>query len=343
MNRKQQLLVLVGLCVSAFFLWIAFRDLRPEALFDTLRDVNLAWLFIGAVTYFGAVTLISLRWQFLLRAIQFVPLKSLIPLVSIGYMGNNVYPFRSGEALRIWLLQRNHHVPIVRATTTVIVERVFDGLVMLTFIIIPLTLLDVASDELRLIVTFTAPLFLLALAVFFVLAAKPQWFRAFVTQINRFLPSKIGEIVNKLSEEIIGGLEGLRSPTHLAGAVISSYASWMVEAVVYWMVSFAFDLNVGYPAILLVVGTVNLAGLIPASPGQIGVYEFFVSLVLVALGIDAARAAGYALVVHIVIWLPVTLVGFYFLARQGLGWNAITRAREIEERAASNQEIAALN
>ncbi|MBC7871285.1 MAG: hypothetical protein H7Y09_10640, partial [Chitinophagaceae bacterium] len=57
MNRKQQLLVLVGLAVSAIFLWIAFRDLRPEALLDTLREVNPLWLFVGSITYFGAVTL----------------------------------------------------------------------------------------------------------------------------------------------------------------------------------------------------------------------------------------------------------------------------------------------
>jgi uncharacterized membrane protein YbhN (UPF0104 family) len=100
---------------------------------------------------------------------------------------------------------------------------------------------------------------------------------------------------------------------------------------VYWLVSFAFNLNVGYPVMLLVVGVVNLAGLIPASPGQIGVFEFFVRTVLMAVGVDEATATAYALVVHVVIWLPVTLVGFYFLARQGLNWQAVTHARELEQ------------
>jgi hypothetical protein len=47
-------------------------------------------------------------------------------------------------------------------------------------------------------------------------------------------------------------------------------------------------------------------------------------------------ALAYAIVVHIVIWLPVTLAGFYFLARQGLGWQAITHARELEQTAVSS-------
>ncbi len=110
----------------------------------------------------------------------------------------------------------------------------------------------------------------------------------------------------------------------------------MIEASVYWMVMFAFDLNLSYAVALLVVGTVNLAGLIPASPGQLGVYEFFASTVMRAAGVPNNQALAYAVVVHIVIWLPVTLVGFYFLARQGLGWSAITRARDLERSALSS-------
>ncbi len=44
----------------------------------------------------------------------------------------------------------------------------------------------------------------------------------------------------------------------------------------------------------LVVGVVNLAGLIPASPGQLGVYEFFASTVVIAVGIGEVQALAYA-------------------------------------------------
>lgn len=330
MTRRQQALVLFGLIISGVFLFIAFRNLQPGEVIDNLGTLNPIWLLIGAAVYFIAVTIITLRWQFLLRSVKFVPLRRLIPLVCIGYMGNNVYPFRSGEALRIYLLYRNEQVPPVRATTTVIVERVFDGLVMLTFIVVPLLFIDLVSDEVRQVATFAAPIFLMALAVFFVLAAQPNVLRNLIKLVSRILPERLGSLITGFSEDIIGGLEALRSPAHLAGAVASSYATWAVEAGVYWLVSFAFGLELGYGVMLLTVGTVNLAGLIPASPGQLGVFEFFASAVLVAAGIPEADALTYAIVVHIVIWLPVTLAGFYFLARQGLSWQAITRAREIE-------------
>lgn len=330
MTRRQQFLVVVGLLISAGFLWFAFRDLQPGDVLDTIAQADRGLLLLGAVVYFGAVVVITLRWQFLVRAVTFVPLRRLIPLVCIGYMGNNVYPFRSGEALRVYLLYRNDGVPVVKGATTVLVERVFDGLVMLTFIMLPLLFIDIASDSIRQVAQVAAPLFLTALIVFLMLAAQPEILRRLVRFISRTLPGKSGDLVAAVSEDIIAGLEGLRSPAHLAGTVIASYTCWAIEASVYWLVGLAFSLEVGYPVMLVVVGTVNLAGLIPASPGQIGVFEFFASAVLIGAGVEEALALSYALTVHLVIWLPVTVAGFVFLARQGLNWRAITQAHDLE-------------
>lgn len=330
MSRNRRLLVVLGLVVSAIFLFLAFRGLHPEAFIGSLSDVDPLLLIVGAVVYFAAVTVIALRWQFLLRAVQFIPLRQLAGIVAIGYMGNNVYPLRAGEALRIFLLKRNHDVAVAKATTTVVVERAFDGLVMLTFILVSLLFVDVQSDAINTVANVATPIFVTAMLVFFVLAAHPNLLRRLVKLFERILPEPVARVLDSLSEDVLAGLEGLRSPVHLAGAAISSFVTWGIEASVYWLVMFAFGLEQTYPLALLVVGTVNLAGLLPASPGQVGVYEFFASSVMMAAGIQQDTALAYAIVVHIVIWLPVTVVGFILLARQGLGWSAIQRARELE-------------
>lgn len=335
MNQKQRLLVLLGLVISVVFLWFAFRDLHLEEVINNLKQVNLVWIIAGAAWFFVSLVVIARRWQFLLRAVKFVPLADLISLVMIGYMGNNVYPFRSGEALRIVLLRRSHDVPIIKSTTTVLVERVFDGVVMLTFIVVPLLFIDIVSNELRQLMTVGTPVFLIALMVFFSLAARPELLRGFVRWSSRLLPERIGQMIVGISEDIISGIEGLRSPADLFGAVVSSYASWILHAGVYWMVALAFGMNSNFWLMLMVVGAVNLAGLIPASPGQLGVFEFFASTVLVSAGVPEAQAVSYAVVVHLVIWLPVTLAGFYLLIRQGLGLTAVARASKIENQTAA--------
>jgi uncharacterized protein (TIRG00374 family) len=331
MSNRKRWIVALGIVISGVFLWIAFHDLKPEAVLASIQQVNMIWLAAATVVFFVSLVLIALRWQYLLRAIAPVSLSSLVQLVSIGYMGNNVYPFRSGEVLRIVLLQRNDGVPMMKTATTVVIERIFDGLVMLSFIVISLSLLDVSSQEIRQVASFTAPIFLAAMVVFILLAAKPGVVKRLLELVSHLLPGRLGEILLRIGEDVVGGLAGLRSPADLVGAILSSFLSWGVHAVVYWMVAFAFQLEVTYVVMLLAVGVVNLVGLIPASPGQIGVFEFFVGLVLRAVGVDEASATAYALVAHVVIWLPVTLAGFYFLARQGLNWQAVTHARELEQ------------
>jgi hypothetical protein len=39
---------------------------------------------------------------------------------------------------------------------------------------------------------------------------------------------------------------------------------------------------------------------------------------------------GYTLVLHVALWLPITLLGAYFLAREGIRWNDALRTETTE-------------
>lgn len=336
MRINRWVLVALGLLISLVFLWLAFGNLELDAVVGYIRQVNLALLALAVLVFIVSVVLIAWRWGFLLRAVDRVPLGYLTQLVMIGYMGNNVYPFRSGEVLRVVLLQHHARIPMAKSATTVIVERVFDGLVMLTFIIVALLFVEVSQPEIQAMVNVASVLFLGAVAVFFALAFRPDWMRAALRIVERLLPGRLAKLVDHIGEGILSGLESLRSPKDLAGAVFASFASWLVHGVVYGLVAAAFGLHLGYPVMLLAVGMVNLAGLIPASPGQIGIFEYFGGLALIAVGVPPEQAKAFALVTHVVVWLPATVLGFYYLIRQGLSWSAVTHARELETKAAGD-------
>ncbi len=312
--------------VSAIFLALAFRGLQPDMFWRSLAAVSLPWLLAATLVYFAAVVVIALRWQFLLRAEVRAPLSALVKLVFIGYMGNNVYPLRAGDALRIVLLSRNHGAPLVRVTTIVAIERMIDGCVMLSFVVFSLLLIDLRSGAVETIVSAAAPVFTLALALALLLAAKPALLGRFARRLSALLPLRLGAAITGFSDEIAAGLAGMRSAANLPGAIAASYLTWGIEAATYWLVMQAFGLELNFAVALLLVGSVNLAGLLPATPGQAGVNEFVVISVLTALGVAAPTATACAVVVHIVIWLPITVAGFALLLRQGMGWADISRA-----------------
>lgn len=325
MRLRNQLLVLLGVAVSLVFLWIAFSGLNPAAVWSYVQRVQVMWLLVGVAVFFVSMVLIAWRWGFLLRGVERLPLMYLSGLVSIAYMGNNVYPLRAGEFLRIFLLQRDYRVPVARTTTTIFIERIFDGFIMLMFIVVPLQFIDIDSPQLHQAVDITTPIFGGGLLAFLILALNPGWIRLLTRAASRSLPGKVGALVYKLSEDVISGMDSLRQPRWLAAALLASVATWVFNAAVYWIVSFAFGLDLGFPVFLVVTGAVNLAGVLPASPGQVGVFEFFVSTVLIAVGVGEELAIAYALVVHLVIWLPPTLLGFVLLVRRGFDLASIGR------------------
>lgn len=335
MSGRQRLITVIGIAVSAIFLLIAFNGLNPAAVWTQLQAANPIPILIGCVWYFTGVFVISLRWQSLLRSVRSVPIRELFQLVCITYMGNNVYPMRAGEALRVALLSRSRNIPIARNAMIVLLERLFDGVVMVTFVVIGLLFVEVSDERVRTAVNILAPAFILVTAAFFLVALRPELLRSILKLVTRLLPAKLAHVIENLGEDIIAALGCLRSPADLLKSVVFSYGSWMLEASTYWIVSQAFNLGVDYPTMLLTLGVVNLASLIPASPGQFGVFEFFCILVLTTVGIAEPQASAFAVTIHLVIWLPVTVAGFIFLARRGLGWGAITHASDLEKEAAA--------
>ncbi|MFZ4827332.1 MAG: lysylphosphatidylglycerol synthase transmembrane domain-containing protein [Phototrophicaceae bacterium] len=331
MKIQRLLLVILGMLVSILFMWSAFYNLDPRQVWLGIQTANRQLLLGGMLLYYVAMMLIAVRWQFVLRSLAPLRWADLFPLVAIGYMGNNIYPFRAGEVLRIVLLRRNHAIPYVQATTATLVERVFDGVVMLTFIVIPIAFLPTLPPEVRWVAQLTAPVFLVCLGGFFLFAARPMWLRGLVAWGVRPLSPRIQARLLAISEEVILGLESLRSLPNLLGVIFFSYASWLVEAGVYYVVAVAFDLSLDYGVVLAMVGGVNLAGLIPSAPGMVGVFERFIQLVLVAVGISHEIAIAYAITAHVAIWLPPTLIGFVFLGQQGLKLSTITHADQLKE------------
>ena len=169
--------------------------------------------------------------------------------------------------------------------------------------------------------------FLGALAVFLIAAMFPHatmkiglWF------IHRFAPRRLHERIIGLTNRFLDGLASLRSPFNVLMVFFTSVIIWLLETGKYWFVMHAFDFNVSFFALMLMNGIVNLATTIPSAPGYIGTFDAPGIAVLTAYGVDQATAAGYTLVLHVALWLPITLLGAYYLTREGIKWDDTLRA-----------------
>jgi uncharacterized protein (TIRG00374 family) len=102
---------------------------------------------------------------------------------------------------------------------------------------------------------------------------------------------------------------------------LTSLIIWLLETGKYWFVMHAFDFQVSFFVLMLMNGIVNLATTIPSAPGYIGTFDAPGIAVLTAYGVSQATAAGYTLTLHVALWLPITLLGAYYLAKEGIKWS----------------------
>ena len=104
--------------------------------------------------------------------------------------------------------------------------------------------------------------------------------------------------------------------------LLTSIVIWLLETGKYWFVMQAFNFQVSFFALMLMNGIVNLATTIPSAPGYVGTFDAPGIAVLTAYGVEQGIAAGYTLVLHAALWLPITLLGAYFMLREGIRWQA---------------------
>ena len=322
----------VGLAISAFFLWLALRGLELRQVWATIKDANYSWLIPSVATYFVAVWVRTWRWDYMLRPVKHIPVRRLFPVVVIGYMGNNVYPFRAGELLRSYVLRQREDVAMSASLATVVVERVFDGLVMLLFVFVALPFTSIPSEGIHTMVILASLGFFSAMIIFFILAAVPQHAYRLAQWISHtFLPHKAQRPLLDFTQRFLEGLEALRNFRNVLMIFLTSVLIWLLETVKYWFVMHAFPFEVTFFVLMLMNGVVNLATTLPSAPGYVGTFDTPGIAILVLYGVGDELAGAYTLVLHAALWLPVTLLGAFYMVREGLGWSDFGRATRLAE------------
>jgi uncharacterized protein (TIRG00374 family) len=317
----------VGLIISAVFLYLTLRGLQVAQMWEVIKSANYWWLIPSILVYFVAVWARAWRWHYLLRPIKKISTVTMFPIVCIGYMGNNIYPARAGELLRAYVLKKREGVQISASLATIIVERIFDGVVMLGFVFInlpELAKLTSASGfvgSIQALAIWGAAIFGVVLVIFLLAAMFPKVTeRVTLWLVNHVLPRKWQEKACGIALRFLSGLESLRSPKEALMVFLTSIVIWLFETGKYWLVMHAFPFHVSFFALMLMNGIVNLATTLPSAPGYIGTFDAPGIALLRAYNIPQDIATGYTLVLHAALWFPITILGAIFFTREGLQW-----------------------
>ena len=328
------LIVTVGLLF--LFAWkVDFGETGRE-----LKEANYAYFLPAVLVYFCALAVRSLRWRYLMLHLKPISTQRLFPVVAMGYLANNILPIRLGELVRAHFLGERENISRASALATIVVERVFDGITLLVFAAVIWPFLPwtdaLRTDSGSLNATWiglsilVAVLFIAGFLVLVMLATSPGTGRRLVRAVTALCPRRVRPKVEGFIYLLIDGLGAFRSPHQLFLISVLSLPVWLIEAGAYYIVSLSFDLDQPFQVILLVTATSNLATAIPSSMGGIGPFELVAKSTLVAFGVGVEAAAAYSFFVHILaLWLPVNLLGLFFLGKENMSLGQLARGRGI--------------
>jgi len=312
--------VIVGVLVSILSLRISIRSFDVSEIWDALREAHYLWVAPAVLLYLAALACRTWRMKVLFRPEQNIAFPDMLSTMSMGRGANNIYPFRVGEVVRWALFNRLNQVSGPLALASILIERVFDGVTMLLFLVvvmfaggIPAEWQDTAWAALA--------LFGVALAGIYALVLWPRqlqkladWF------IHRFVPAAFRERASGVANRLIQSFSTIKSIGSLTLVFIYSVLVWTFETTMYYtmMVAFGFNLQIDFHRLILMSAAANLATSVPSAPGNIGTFDGAVILTIKPV-IGEPLAIAYISLLHAVLWSTETFAGLFFMWRTGLG------------------------
>lgn len=336
MNRKIFLSFLVGTAVSAATLYLAFRNVPFQDLVEYLSSIELFWIVPSALLVIGGFSLRALRWRYILAATQPVGYwKAFHPLM-IGFMVNCVLPGRLGEITRPLVLNRRQGVPMSTGLATVVVERIFDMVILLAmFLVVSLVIefdrqssLQFAGyrvDYQTLRQVFNGMLQLGALLLVAIALVSFQKTRRVVNQVVLALPAafffagdrwkerihrKISQPIVQIIDNVASGMAMIKKPKRVAACFTLSLLIWFIHAVSYSVFAIGCpDIELSLLEMTMVMIIICFAIALPSVPGFWGLWEAGGVFAMSLFGVAPREAAGFTLANHAIQIIPVILVG----------------------------------
>jgi uncharacterized protein (TIRG00374 family) len=325
----------LGTAISLICLVLVLWNVDFRKVLSALQQANYVWLLPALFPYVGTLISKVLRWQLLFPGdYKRIRREKLFSALMISYALNTIFPARLGELARAYVIGETEGLSKSLALSTIVVEKVLDILTLLLFLVLLLPFVTLPS-WVQAPALIMAPLFLCLFAVILALTYQRERTLGLASSFLKYIPRLNGErILNSLGSAL-SGFDVLRSGRRNISLWGWSFAVWATGALFILFVMFAFHINAPPSAAVLVLCVTSLGMTVPSSPGYIGVYHWLIVSTLLIFNVERELALSYAFALHALTFLPLTLLGIFYMMRENYSLQMMER--ETTERTRAEQ------
>jgi uncharacterized protein (TIRG00374 family) len=312
--------ILLGLLVSLCCLVLVLRGVQWDAVVTIFADVRLIPLLAAIAVEFLTFWIIAARWQRLFMPHTSPSRWRLFEILTIAQLVNGVLPAKLGPLVRAYLAGKGESEGMAFVLTTIVGEKLLEGISLLVIGSALLPFVPLA-DWLRPATWIGASLLLLVLVLVLWVAFRQETAGRWSERLLARWPRLLGAARSALAA--LDVWRDRRAVLALAGWSTLIWAmTVMLNQLLLW--SLGIDVPLAAPLLLLVVLQIGVR--VPSSPGSIGVFHYLSVLTLTLFGVERDLAFSYGVLLHLVTYLPPSLLGIVYLSRSGYSLSRLRQA-----------------
>lgn len=292
------------IAISAFFIYLAFKEVNPAKLIDDIKEAKLTWVLAAIAAGIISVISRSIRWQIMAEPLGYkTSFWNTFHGVMVGYMVNFAIP-RGGEVARAGIVSKVEKIPLTTMIGTIVAERLVDLICMGIVLLLAIGLqFDTIMQAFELFSSNKQPtagddgsglsLIQIGLIGAAVVGVIFLIFRKKIQQLPLY---------TKVIEFIRGFGDGIKSLTKIKKPIqfiVHSIIIWLMFYLMVFLCFYALPSteNLGWEAGLTCLVMSTIAILLPA-PGGLGTFHYFISLGLTLYGVNQDDGVVYATIAH---------------------------------------------
>ncbi|MFH1683808.1 MAG: lysylphosphatidylglycerol synthase transmembrane domain-containing protein [Candidatus Margulisiibacteriota bacterium] len=313
----------LGILVSLALLFLLFFNINFSQFIAAFRKANYYYTFLIIILVFAGCYVRALRWRWLMMPIKEISPGNLFMATIIGYMGNALLPARMGEFVRAHVIGRRAGISRAASFATIIVERLFDGLSILILLVMVLFLIKVPVQG-ALIAAGWLALLLYSLVIIIILMFnfKREMVLKLFGFVFNFLAVATKQKIIRMLGSLADGFKVVGTGRYLPIIIFYSFLIWIITALGVYLVVLSFGYNISYGAAVFILVLLSFVVMIPSAPGFLGTLDAGMAYGLMLFAVPREAALSIAVFYHGLSFLPIVILGCYYLWRYNLSLSA---------------------
>ena len=308
---------LLGLFISGLCIYWSFRNFDSDIFINQIKSINIYLFVFAALLLILTVFIRSFRWLLFFNSEESKKLKlfDLFKNQMIGYFGNNIFPLRLGDLLRVSKMSRATSMLPSYLLGTIVAERIIDILSLLLLLLLAFpfiwnhelianTFLNFQYINLNNFYFYIFILLFLSLIIYLLF------------KNNKFIDWN----------SFISAFANIRGCKKIVKIIILSSLIWIIYLLNIIIISNSMtgisSFTILDSFLLLVFITFSIV-VLPSVPGSIGTFQAAVIFIMTSslFNYDKSTALSFSIVLHSYSYITYSFIGGYFFLRSNVELN----------------------